>query len=85
MSRVYLEAVFPVLGCWRRRNLCSAAGTVLGTLSDGLVIGVGNGIFGGGAVLGPGNGTLGCGNVVVDVVGRCVASILCRVLMVCIC
>ena len=43
--------------------------------------GEGDGTLGDDAVMGPGNGTLCVGAVIVDIVGRDIASIFCRVLM----
>ena len=54
---------------------------MLGTLTDGAVMGPGDGILDGGAVLGPGNGTLGGCSLVEYIVGRDVASVFYRFFM----
>ena len=93
MARAYLGAVS------NHRDCRGTTGSVLGTLRDGAVVGIGDGsTLGHGVVLGIGDGTtlgddamtgigdapLG-GDVVGAPVGRYVASITCSVLMVCIC
>ena len=91
--RAYMGAL------WNRVNCRGAAGSVLGTLGDGIVVGIGDGsTLGDGAVVGIGDDTTlvygvvaGIGNaplggdVVGALVGRDAASIPCRVLMACIC
>ena len=91
VAREYLGVVQPILGCccsfWYFRvsttvGCCSA---IIVNLGDGAVTGPVDGTLGYGAVMGPGNGTLGVGSVIGAIVGRYVASILCRVLMACNC
>ena len=84
MARAYLEAVFSVLGCWRRGYCRSASVSVIVTLGDGAVIRLGDGALGV-AIPGPVDRNLGCGDTLVAMVGRDVSSISCRVLMACIC
>ena len=72
VDRVYLEAVLSVLGCCRIWDLRVSTGAVIDKISDG-------------TVMGPGNGNLSCGDKVGDIVGRYFASIFYRVLMACIC
>ena len=80
IEKEYLEAVVDVLWfCWRG-DCRNDAGSVLGTLSYGAVMGLGN-VTLSGAMMGPVYGTLGCGDVVGDIVGIYVANILCRILM----
>ena len=85
-ARAYLEAVYPLLGwcsCWYRRvsTTVGLCGAIIVTLDVDTVTGEGDGTLGDGAVMGPGNGTLCVGAVIVDIVGRDIASIFCRVLM----
>ena len=66
---------------WNCGDLCAADGSVLDTLRDCAVVGLGDGpTLRDGAVVGVGDAPLG-GNVVGALVGRDVASIPCRFLM----
>ena len=84
VAREYLGAVLSVIECWRRRDLHGTTGSVLGTLRDGAMVGIGDGTtLRDGAVVGIGEAPLG-GYLVGAMLGRDVASISCRVLMACI-
>ena len=93
MARAYLEAV------WNCGDRHVAAGSMLGTLVYGAVVGIGFGstlgdgavvgvvdgtTLGYGAVVGIGDGLIG-GDVVGVLLGKYDASIPCRFLMACIC
>ena len=80
VARAYLEAVFSVLGCWRRGYCRSASVSVLVTLGDGAVMRLGDGALGV-AMPGPVDSNLGCGDTFVAMVGRDVDSISWRFLM----
>ena len=64
VTRTYLEEFLSVMGCWKRKDFRGATCSVLHTLVDGAVVGIGDGTtLEDGAVVGICDGYLG-GNVV---------------------